>query len=198
MRLRSLTDFTAEDMNDLKKWPKQPTTDDEMRAVFGDVGREQNPRAAALGAAVMVEVGLSNMLRARLWIRNNTADEELFRSDGPIATFSRKIKMAEAIRIIGPATRANLDHIREIRNAFAHTHRNLTFDTPGVKAICQRITFAVWPRRPRMPHIATPRDKYVYSSLGLFVVLEEMGKHTRSQDSGDFSNYRIRNWWGER
>ncbi len=127
-------DFTAEDMNNLslRKWLQQPTTDDEMRAVFGDVGREQNPRAAALGAAVMVEVGLSSMLRARLWIRNDKADDELFRSNGPIATFSQKIKMAEAIRIIGPATRANLDHIREIRNAFAHTYTGTSLSTRRV------------------------------------------------------------------
>lgn len=86
----------------LKKWLRQPATNEEVRAVFGDVGREQSPRAAALGAAVMVEVGLSNALRARLWIKNDKVDDELFGSNGPIATFSQKIKMAEAIRIIGP------------------------------------------------------------------------------------------------
>ena len=182
----------------LKKWLRQAPTEREMHSVFGDIGREQNPRAAALGAAVMVEVGLSSMLRARLWIRDDNADNELFGSNGPIATFSQKIKMAEAIRIIGPATRANLDYTREIRNAFAHTHRNLTFDTPGVAAICERITFPVWPRRPRIPHVASSRDRYVYSSLGLFVVLEEMAKHTLSQDAGDDSNYNIRHWWSER
>jgi hypothetical protein len=182
----------------LRKWLRQPATDGELRAVFREIGLEQSPRAAALGAAVMVEVGLSSMLRARLWIKDDSADNELFGSNGPISTFSQKIKMAEAMRIIGPDTRSNLDYIREIRNAFAHTHRDITFDTFGVTSLCERIKFTVWPRRQRMPHIATPRDRYVYASLGLFVVLEEMAKHTRSQDSGDYSNYRIQSWWGER
>ena len=182
----------------LKKWLRQPTTEGETHALFSDIGREQNPRAAALGAAVMVEVGLSSALRARLWIKDDNADDELFGANGPISTFSQKIKVAEAIWIIGPTTRANLDRIREVRNAFAHTHRNLTFDTPDVVAICDKMVFAVRLWRPRMPHITTSCDRYVYVALGLFVVLEEIAKHTRSQDSGDLSNYRIRDWWGER
>ncbi len=177
---------------------RQEPTRGEMLHVFAEIGCEQNPRAAALGTAVMVEVGVSSMLRARLWIKDDDADNELFGSAGPIATFSQKIKMAEAMRIIGPATRANLDRVREIRNAFAHTHRDLTFETPAVVTVCDKMTIDVWPPRPRMPPIVTPRDKYVYLTLGLFVVLEEMAGHTRSGDSGNFSNYRIRHWWGER
>jgi hypothetical protein len=113
------------DQPSFKKWIKQEPTRGELMVVFNDLGREENPRAAALGSAIMVEIGLTSVLKARLWIKNDKADDELFDFTGPLGTFSSKIKMAEAMRIIGPATRANFDRIREIRNYFAHTSRPL-------------------------------------------------------------------------
>ena len=155
-------------------------------------------QSTALGAAAMLEVGLSSALRTRMWIKDDKADVGLFGERGPLSAFSNKIKIAEAMRIIGPATRANLERIRQIRNAFAHTSRNLRFDNPGIIAICDRITFDVWPSRPRMPPIGSSRDRYVFYALGLFVVFEEVAKHTRSGESVPWDNYPVQYWWGEK
>jgi hypothetical protein len=48
--------------------------------------------------------------------------------DAPLATFSAKIRLAYALSIFGSSTRDDLDTIREIRNAFAHSTRPLASD----------------------------------------------------------------------
>jgi hypothetical protein len=47
---------------------------------------------------------------------------------GPLSTFSNKILMGHALRIYDENTRCNLDIVRNIRNAFAHSKRPINFD----------------------------------------------------------------------
>lgn len=49
--------------------------------------------------------------------------KKLFYQQGsPLSSFSAKTRMAEAMRIIGPTSRADLNIIRAIRSHFAHTY----------------------------------------------------------------------------
>ena len=179
----------------LSKWLRQDPTQEELFSAFHSVYREESPRSAALGAAAMLEVGLTSALVCRLWLPDDETYKEILGNQAPLGTFSNKIRMAEAMRVIGPVTRANLDRIREIRNAFAHTARNLTFETHAVAQICEKITLQVWPWRPRRPYIKGPRDKYVCAALGLFIVFEQQAKHTRTGASVQWDNYPVRDWW---
>jgi hypothetical protein len=49
-------------------------------------------------------------------------------------TFGQKIHLGRALRIYGSETQHNLDYVRLIRNAFAHTHAPISFDTKEIKA----------------------------------------------------------------
>lgn len=71
----------------------------------------------------MAKLALTEEHRARLFDYDR---------QGPLASFDARIGMAAALRICGPQTVADLDSIRHVRNAFAHTATNLSFDSDAV------------------------------------------------------------------
>jgi hypothetical protein len=77
-----------------------------------------------LGASV--EVALEKLLAFRMHHRRSR-------------TFSGKIKIAYAEKIIGPITHSDLYFIKELRNAFAHSRRPFDFQTPEVVAVCNKL-----------------------------------------------------------
>jgi hypothetical protein len=50
--------------------------------------------------------------------------------------------MAYAMELIGPIMRSDLDHVRLLRNEFAHSRRSFGFATPEVIAICDHLQIA--------------------------------------------------------
>src|SRR5262249_47141854 len=60
----------------------------------------------------------------------------LFTGNGALASFSSRIQVASALGLLTREQRANLDYIREIRNAFAHATKPIRFATPEIKAVC--------------------------------------------------------------
>lgn len=105
---------------------------------------EQNAFAdhsiALIGASV-VDKALEVAIRSRLKPLNDTEAKRIFSygSQGPLADISARIKMAYAMGIFGPKTRRDLDHIRLVRNAFAHSLTLIRFDSPEVADICNRL-----------------------------------------------------------
>jgi len=153
--------------------------------------------SVALRAASLVELSLTESLLSRLWTKNGKADEELTGIDGPIATFARKIRMAEAMRVIGPDTRYELDTIKAIRNAFAHSHRPLSFDSVPVKELCQTLKVSYWPGIPKKPEAQrTPKDRFTFCSIGLFIILRERAIQTPRNTTPKWKPiYRVPAWW---
>jgi hypothetical protein len=98
-----------------------------------------NPRQApvltAIYGASIVEHDLEQLLRPRIG-RNDSATWELLTSEaGPLNTLHQKILIGYAIGAFGEFVRRNLDVVRNIRNAFAHTRTPyLDFDHELVKS----------------------------------------------------------------
>jgi hypothetical protein len=61
-----------------------------------------------------------------------TARGDLTNEKGPLSTFNSKIIAAYAFGLIDETTRKNLNIIRTIRNAFAHSKRLIDFDDQAV------------------------------------------------------------------
>lgn len=59
--------------------------------------------------------------------------DALFDFQGPVGTFSAKIKMAYALGIISRAAREIADVFREMRNAAAHIQGDISFETASLK-----------------------------------------------------------------
>jgi hypothetical protein len=72
---------------------------------------------------------------------NLTSDDRkrLFEGDGAVSTFSSKIILAYALKLIGRITKSDLDLIRFLRNEFAHSRMPFDFKTPEVRAVCDRL-----------------------------------------------------------
>ena len=90
-----------------------------------------NERASTIIFGSIVENSLTmlltNILRQEM---KRDQRKRLFDERGPLGTFSAKIILAYAIKLIGPATFNDLDIIRTIRNEFAHSRKQFGFDTP--------------------------------------------------------------------
>lgn len=61
----------------------------------------------------------------------NDVRDKLFTGYGPLASFSAKIDMAFALGLIDAEQRKTLNHVRHIRNVFAHADELLHFNHPS-------------------------------------------------------------------
>lgn len=114
-------------------------------------------RAAAIVAAACVEESLESVLTVH-FERNETLLREIFRSTGPLGSFSAKISMGYLMRIYPKIVLKELDTIKEIRNAFAHRVPTQTFSTQRVRDLANNLSlferFEVYfatPKRPLSP-----------------------------------------------
>ena len=107
---------------------------------LADYLKKVEDRAAAIIANTQVEDALEDAIASKLVPLNATEYSDLFTGAQPLASFGAKTKFAFALGIIGKQTRSELDTIRWIRNAFAHSRKPLWFDTKEVAAACERLT----------------------------------------------------------
>jgi hypothetical protein len=84
-----------------------------------DVLKAQNDRTAIIVATSMLEMQLEDLLKAFLQPPRKQ-DDELFRPERPLSTFSAKISLSYRLGVLDSTVCALLDGIRKIRNDFAH------------------------------------------------------------------------------
>lgn len=80
-------------------------------------------RPLAIVAAALMERRLSALLTGCLQdgaLRKETVFERMFRSSGPVGSFSAKIHLGFMVRLYDHRTMLNLERIKDIRNRFAH------------------------------------------------------------------------------
>lgn len=176
----------------------------EMRdATLAGIIHDQDARSAVLTGAAILDVALRDVLRSRLWLRSKDDYNAMFNGDRSVlGTFSARIKMAEALRIIGPVSRSQLNFIRGIRNHFAHKYQPLDFDHPEIARLCDALTIAIWPegiRRPDYYKVRSDRRyRFGYTVVGLYIALEQQRDHTKMGASSPGDSYPVRDWWIER
>jgi hypothetical protein len=59
-----------------------------------------------------------------------------YESRGPLSDLSSRIKLAYALDVVGPKTRDDLEHVRAVRNSFAHALRPVGFELKEVSDVC--------------------------------------------------------------
>jgi hypothetical protein len=95
-------------------------------------------RTLAIVAASILENSLQTAILAK-FIPLGTKDQSMLfdgNRNGPLATFATKIRLAFALGIIGTMTREDIERIRIIRNAFAHSMSDIHFSSPEIVDIC--------------------------------------------------------------
>jgi DNA-binding MltR family transcriptional regulator len=102
------------------------------------IAREVNtgsPRGGAMVAAAFMDDFLMKLILLRLEMLSETEVEGLFAPERPLGSLSSKIKLGRALGLFGPRTAHDLNLVREIRNAFAHGLRKMSFETPEIRQL---------------------------------------------------------------
>lgn len=95
-------------------------------------------RTLAIVSASVPEHSLQVAILAKFVPLSSEDQSMLFdgNRNGPLATFATKIRLAFALGIVGPMTREDIERVRIIRNAFAHSMFDIHFSSPEIVDIC--------------------------------------------------------------
>jgi hypothetical protein len=128
----------------LKKFAKALPSEQDVYNVLDLLKRENSPFAdyaiAMIGASYL-ERSIAISMIGRFVDLNPEEERRLFSfdADGPLATFSARIKVGYAMYLFGRETRDDLESIAKIRNLFAHHPSLITFNLPETKANCESL-----------------------------------------------------------
>lgn len=149
--------------------------------------RMGSDREAAILSVSMIDRGLESAILSDFVELSKRQTEALFEGSGPLVSFSAKIKIAHAIGIINDQVRIDLEKIRQVRNTFAHSILEITFETPEISAACTGITTPgsvkeIAPGLDEDWEIDSPKGKFLMAAF-LYAVLFISRERTDPQPS---------------
>ena len=93
-------------------------------------------RAAGIVATTLLENSLDGVLVYMFVNSEASLLKEIFSENGPLATFSAKIRLAFALGLVTAEGRHDLDIVRKVRNSFAHDIGGNTFESITIRDRC--------------------------------------------------------------
>jgi len=130
-----------QDLNDLIRQP--PGRD--VKGVVQRIMRSKlDDRSTALTCAAFAEIGLAAGIAMVLQPDRDQVIDWFWKpvgkhGRGKYGSFDKKISAAFDLDLMGEDTRHNLEIVRRVRNAFAHSMADVRFTTPAIKAACELI-----------------------------------------------------------
>jgi mannitol operon repressor len=121
--------------------------------------QKESDRGAALVGAALLDARLERILRSH-FIVGKSANELLDGGNGPLASFSARIKCCQALGLITDNEKNDIDLVRAIRNAFAHQEHGLNFESVKIKGLCSSLVS----RRPK-----SIQEKIEYTARNRFI-----------------------------
>jgi DNA-binding MltR family transcriptional regulator len=125
---------------------------------------KETDRGCALYAAAYLDRAISDLLFLSL-VANKNVEKDLFEGTAPLASFSSRIKLAYYLGKLSPSMRRDLDLIRKIRNDFAHSAENLTFETEKVANRCKELQYTYHDKKQR------PRGHFTAAVCGILATI---------------------------
>ena len=123
-------------------------------------------RAATLIAASILDNFLETAISTCFVKLSKSKFNALFRDkQAPFSSFANKISVAHALGIYNDLTRSQLDEVRAIRNAFAHTMQPIDFDHFVISAACNNLNPSLVSGKPFAS--SSPRERF----MGTIVLL---------------------------
>jgi DNA-binding MltR family transcriptional regulator len=119
---------------------------DDITALIDAFGEDEHPIATAILGAGLIEHDLEKLLRSKLKRKDDETWAMLIADNGPLNSFSSKIAMGYALGIYDQRARSDLNIVRNIRNAFAHSKKLIQFDHPAVVAELRKATRSALPK----------------------------------------------------
>ena len=96
-------------------------------------------RAVGVLAATLVEDALEHLMLARMTKLTRDEYQALFQGTSPLSTFSARIRVSRAFKVIGKAQMLDMALIKDIRNVFAHSRLPISFQTREISERVQKI-----------------------------------------------------------
>lgn len=127
---------------DLRQLSSDPLNLIELARLLG-FAHDLEPRAAVLVIVSQLETALERALLTKLSGLDSQNYERLFGEHQPLSNFYLQIWVASAVGLFGCNTRADLEELRHIRNAFAHASRHVDFSTKAVADHAAKMTLPV-------------------------------------------------------
>src|SRR5680860_1674989 len=84
--------------------------------------------------AIELDYIIEQSIISKLTRRDEATIDLLCKENGPLGTFSSKIALGYAMGLFGDEEMAYLNTVRRIRNAFAHSRKEVSFATPVIRA----------------------------------------------------------------
>lgn len=104
--------------------------------------RERTHMGTVLTWSAWVETVLTYVLESHMPKPSGNILKELYENNGPLSTFSAKIKIARAFGFIGDELAAEINKLRAIRNKFAHTEKHLNLRSPEIVKLVSKLDTA--------------------------------------------------------
>lgn len=134
--------------------------------LFDILTGEHDDRTAAIMGAARVEHALEKRIISFLRPLNNDRRKRMFEGEGLLSSFSAKIQLGFALSIFDQAFANELNRVKEIRNAFAHARKPITFKRKAVSDVCKSLRLpTIYPRDDGGPRTARSKFDLTVSML---------------------------------
>ena len=108
-----------------------PSEKDRVR--FREAMNSPSDLDSAIIQAIEVEYVLESFIISRLYRQDKATIDILCQDNGALGTFFAKIGIGYAMGLFNTETMEYLNTIRRIRNAFAHSRKEISFSTPLIR-----------------------------------------------------------------
>jgi len=144
---------------------------EDAKALMDALGEELHPIATAILGAVTAERNLEILLRSKFKRKDDKTWAMLVEDiNGPLNSFSSKIVIGYALGIYDERMRNDLDIVRKIRNAFAHSRKLIQFDDPLIVNELGKASKLALPKKYWTGF--KPQDRYVSMCYQLSIKLK--------------------------
>jgi len=169
-----MADSVGSTKDSLQRYVRKHLDDSEYNGFFLEIVESKADALIALRIGALVEETLEQTLKASLAYSPADVLDQLFGPRGYLRDFAAKIVAAHAIGIFGEITYKNLGTIRAVRNAFAHSTRELTFQDARVHDLCKSLNLiGLLDEDPELVSIELGDVRYYVAGMGAVEVLRK-------------------------
>lgn len=148
--------------------------------LFNTLLKESDKGLALIGATVMKDALEHCFSRKFIHGLGTTCLDDIFNYEGPLGSFSNRIKIAYALGTFNSVVRDELEIIRDIRNAFAHSVIHLSISTKEIaEATEELVAYHLLDESLKVNDILrgtftmTIVNLYTFLSLGTFIEMDK-------------------------
>lgn len=162
------------DARSLRHLSTKQLAQDDYKGLIEEI-QHTSDRTAAIVLASWVERTLEQFVLAALPRNDERTGKKLLERDGPLGSFYAKIHLGFALGLYEEATRDNLDIVRAVRNAFAHSAVQITFETPQAAAEVDKLQLRTDIERPaELPTVMSEHRQKYAEACGHFAIVAHL------------------------